>query len=657
MSPDEIKKAIAELPQDDPAKCEGLIRMLHNQVSSLEDANEKEKLLNDLRAVGCLGLQEDLKRMMERKGLRLEGLDLVVKYLTNVPELAQYLYVNSKEGIEKTGLEIVNRRLGPDLEVLGGLSHVGIDVTKEWVKKLCKRASSLQALPRLRLRELEDCCQGADEGEMDQVHRLVETAESRSKQLSSIPQDEDLVEKSKATKAVDEEKLNKAKELMNEAKAMASNQSEEAKKTVSEKLMVILNALELPPHWMNEENKVKPEQLFQQLDQIIKECSNVVESGETYRNEVEVIAKASGGRALHGIYHSEFEAPKPAGRPLILLPTDVTLTNPSSAQETNLMKFSAKGVATKYVRTVESSSTNIGFGVAGFYGLLEGEVEGAYGSEQQKRTDHSVQTSTTSASVLQYIQTAKKSFQLEQDKIKLCLTARKMARSIVQDKRHESESQKSARGFLERYGSHFPAGVQTLGGVFFSIADAESKTKTKTSTLTEAAVTHLKAQIAVGFLSGAFGIGGSATGEYTSAEGRSEGSHGESNTESFTYSVKSMGPAATNPATFLKLLSYNSTWALIDRGSVKGYIPVWELLRDIGSEYEAAANVLENTWTFDESQRRQNWEALIKEEEEQNTIKEEQKKKDEEMRKAKEELERTKKEHLGRVRETKSILP
>ena len=621
MSPDEIRKAIAELPQDDPAKCEGLIRMLHNQILSLEDANKKEKLLNCLREVGCLGLQEDLKKMMERKGLRYEGFDLVVKFLTNATELAQYLHVCSKQEIEKTGLEIVNRRLGPDLEVLGGLSNAGIDVTKEWSRKLCKKASSFQALLRLRLLELEDCCQGADEGEMDQVHRLVETAESHSKQLSNIPQDENLVEKSKATKAVDEENLKKAKELMNEAKAMASNQSEEAKKTVTEKLMVILNVLQLPPHWMNEENKVKPEQLFQQLDQIIQECSNVVESVETYKNELEVIAKVSGGKALCGIYHSEFQAHQPAGRPLIRLPTHVTFINPSSSQETNLMKFSAKGVATKYVRTVESSSTNIGCGVAGFCDLLVGEVEGAYGSEQQKQTDHSVQTSTTSASVVQYIQMAKKSFQLERDKIQLCLTARKMARSIVQDKRYETENQKSARLFLERYGSHFPAGVQTLGGVFFSIADVESKTKTETSALTEAAVTHLKTQNAFGLFSGALGIGGSATGEYTSAGGRGEGSHSESNTESFTYSVKSMGPAATNPATFLKLLSYNSTWALIDRGSVKGYIPVWELLRDLGSEYEAAANVLEETWNFDE-----------------------------EMRKAKEELMRIKKEHFARVR-------
>ena len=521
MSPDEIRTAIGDLPQDDPAKCEGLIRMLYNQISSLKDDNEKEKLLNELKAAACLGLQEDLKKMMERKGLRLESLDLVMKYLTNVPELAQYLYVNTKDEIEKAGFEIVNRRLGPDLEVFGGLSAAGVDVTKEWVKKLCKRAPSLQALPRLRLRELEDCCQGADEGEMDQVHQLVETAESPSKQLSGVPQDEKLVKQSKETKAVDEEKLNKAKELMNEAKAMAINQSKEAKKTVSEKLTAIMNALQLPPHWFKQGNEVKPEQLFQQLDQIIEQCSNVVESGETYQNEVEVITKASAGRVLCGIYHSEYEAPKPAGRPLLLVPTDVTLTNPNSPQEMNFMKFSAKGAATDYVRTVESSSTNIGFGVAGFYGLLVGEVQGAYGSERQKQADHSVQTSTTSASVLQYIRTAKKSFQLEQDKMKLCLTARKMARSIVQDKKANTEREKSVRLFLERYGSHFPAGVQTLGGVFFSLADAESESETETFKLTEAAVKHLKSQIALGFLSGAFAIGGSAIGEFTSAEGRS----------------------------------------------------------------------------------------------------------------------------------------
>ncbi|KAJ7375556.1 hypothetical protein OS493_040430 [Desmophyllum pertusum] len=499
MSSDEIRRAITDLPQGDPAKCEGLIRNINDQISALQDAKEKEKLYNELKAVGCLGLHEDLKKMMERKGLRMEGLDLVVKYLTNVPELAQYLYVSSKEVVEDAGLEIVRRRLGPDLEVLGGLGAAGIDVTKEWAKKLCEKAPSLQALPRLRLRVLEDCCQGADDGEMAEVHCLVEFAESHRKQLSAIPQDEKLVKQNEATKGVDEEKLKKAKELMNEANAMAKDQSEAAKKTVNEKIAVIMSKLELPSDWFKAD-KAQPEQLFQQLDQIIQQCSNVVETGETYKSEVEVITKASAGRALCGIYHSEYEAPKPAGRPLLQVPTNVKLTNPNSAQEINYMKFSAKGAATNYVRTVESSSTNIGFGVTGFYGLFVGEVKGAHGSERQSQADHSIKTSTTNASVLQYIRTAKKTFQLDRDKIRLSLTARKMARSIVQDKKASAvEQEKSARLFLERYGSHFPAGVQTLGGVFFSIADAESKSTTEASKLTEAAVGHLKAQMSVGF--------------------------------------------------------------------------------------------------------------------------------------------------------------
>ena len=70
------------------------------------------------------------------------------------------------------------------------------------------------------------------------------------------------------------------------------------------------------------------------------------------------------------------------------------------------------------------------------------------------------------------------------------------------------------------------------------------------------------------------------------------------------YSVRSIGPTTTNPHTFRKLLSDNSTWALIDRGPVEGYIPVWELLKDLGSEYETAADILEKIWQCDERKKK-----------------------------------------------------
>ena len=130
MTSDEIRKTIIEMPEDKPNESERRIRELRNQILVLQTDSEKETFLNELKAVANFGLQKKLKEVMEQKGLHLESLDLVVKYLTSVPELAKYLYTNSSkpEVLEENVLVIISTRLGPDLEVLGGLSAAGIDV-------------------------------------------------------------------------------------------------------------------------------------------------------------------------------------------------------------------------------------------------------------------------------------------------------------------------------------------------------------------------------------------------------------------------------------------------------------------------------------------------------------------------------------------------
>ena len=404
-------------------------------------------------------------------------------------------------------------KMSPDDEVINGLGAKAIDVTKEWVKNLCKRVSSLQELTRLRLQELEDCCRGADEREMKKVYQLVEEAESTKNLLAAIPNDDKLIQQTMETKAADLKTLKNARELLNEAKAIAKDQSESSKKTLNETLALIMSTLELPIDWLRED-EVKPAVLFQYLDKIIKQCSDVLESADAYKSEVEIVSRASAGRALCGIYYSKYESPKPAGIPLLLVPMTVTLNSPNSAQEVNYMKFSAKGIATDYVRTVESTSTNIGFGVAGFEDLLVGEVQNENSHEDNSLVSQSAKTTSTSASALQYIRIAKKVFQIEPHQLRLSLTAEKKAKSIVQDRNPRAlECEKSARIFMERYGSHFPAGLHTLGGVFFNIADAESKSTTDIFKLTEAAVA---------FLGGALRIGVSGTEEYTNSGENSE---------------------------------------------------------------------------------------------------------------------------------------
>ena len=141
--------------------------------------------------------------------------------------------------------------------------------------------------------------------------------------------------------------------------------------------------------------------------------------------------------------------------------------------------------------------------------------------------------------------------------------------------------------------------------MFFSIADAESGGVQKTTTLTKAATEKLQTQMSFGFLGGAFGIGGSVKAEHQESTGETQGEQEDQKKTSYTYTVHAMGPAATNPVVFQKLLSYNSTWALIDRGPHEAYIPIWELLRNLGGSYEDAAQVLEATWDEEEEKKKE----------------------------------------------------
>ena len=625
---------IAGLPHDNPTECEGLIRRLNDQISALEDAEEKEKLLTELKTVASLGLHEDLKQMMKAKGLQLEGLSLVRECLTDVPDLAKFLYLNLKKPktLADDGLEIIRKRLGPDLEVLGGLRAAGIDVSKEWVKKLCGRAPSLQELPRLQWDALDDCCHEAEKGEKDVVFRLIGIAQYR--QQSTIQEDENLLQANIETKAADKKNLKKAKKLLNEAKEMATDQSEESKKIIEDNLSVIMNILELPSSWYKLEDMELDQQLFHNLDQIIEQCVNDVEAAQCHKSELEIITKASAGRALCGIYHSEYEPPQAAGLRLLQVPTGVT-SNPITAQENGFKRFSGDGLATKYVKKLTSSSSEIGSGVSGFYGLLAGDLEGGY--EQRGQADNLVQISSHSASALHFIRTSKRTFQLEEDKIKSTLSYKALdrARSIVKDKTASAEEhENAARDFLKRYGSHYPAGVQTLGGVFFSITDVQSNKITKTNTLAEKAVKYLQSQMSAKCLERPLGIGVSLKGGHISSKEKVDERLIESNMFCFTYNEQSMGPQA-NSATFHKLLSYSSNWALIDRGSFDDYIPVWELIRDLGGDFEDAARVLEETWHKDEAKRREKSEARLKE-----------RKRVEQMKNARDELQRIKEKHL-----------
>lgn len=66
-------------------ECQGKIRQLNDQISSMGDPMEKDNLFKELKAVAHQGLTDDLTQILEESELlQEEALNLVLNHLTNV---------------------------------------------------------------------------------------------------------------------------------------------------------------------------------------------------------------------------------------------------------------------------------------------------------------------------------------------------------------------------------------------------------------------------------------------------------------------------------------------------------------------------------------------------------------------------------------------
>ena len=623
-----ITQEIAEVENHTFIDRQDYIRMLNYEILTMKDSKDKSLLFEKLQAVAHLGLKEDLTQMMSPRELPLEALNLVQSNITDVTELATYLNQTAPEVIERAGLTNVKRRLGPDIEVLCALLAKKVDISKEWVRNLLKKAPTFHKLTRLRFNELKDCCQGAERREIDDVYEIIlQYINGHGERRPAVLADETVVEENRIKKLADKQDLTKAQTLLEDATKLAGkNQSE-----LSRKIAEIAQILNFPDEWLSQQET--GEQLLERLSQMIRDCSIALEAAEEYENEVEVITKASGGRALCGIYHAGYGTSQQAECQLLKVPTTVNFDSPDRRNDFRCISFCKKGLATNYVEKLTKLSCRTNLCASGNNGMISGNVDA--GLQRTRGTVDRDETVNTTASTLYFIRHNKKSFRFERGDLRLSSACTEDALRIVQNAEDISSDlqEENARGFLRRYGSHFPLGNQTLGGIFFTIADVETQSKTDETTLQTFAKNHLETQMSIHFLSKiGIGAGGNFSHIATDRVQYTE----EEITATFSYRKVSMGPPA-NPATFHKLLSYNSNWALIDRGDLEtASIPVWELVKDLGGVFEDVAIVLKETWTKDEQERKTHWDERKKRRQE-----------EEDMERAKEELEVVKEIHLN----------
>ncbi|KXJ19002.1 Interferon-induced very large GTPase 1 [Exaiptasia diaphana] len=571
--PELIKTEIDQLPKD-PSEAEGIIREVDEMIKSLpEDTKEKKKLEYSLKKAALLGLSKDLQKVMSSNGLALEGLTLVREYLTTKLDLARFL-VNTTDDKVPEAMKMIKRKLGPKLEVLGELANRGYDQSDVRVQKLVELAPSLHELGKVvkstkKLRELK-----FDVEERKEIHNL---AKADSSVDGGNPA-------SKRKKEERKEKLEKAKELMNQAKKLASENLEKNRKELDEKIKEIKKLVELPSEW-NSIDKDLPEQMLEKLKTKIQELDEFKESIPSYDSVEEIVANASGGLALKGIYFSKWEKPQTSNVPILKPPQKVESWNTQSPYETGFRQFSEGHSAEMFSKEVESSGFTHADVVCGFCLTFAAAASGTYGTQTSDESEMSVKTTTTSVSATNFCRSAMKSFAVPRSCLHPTEQACNMALSITERADDKKIMKEEIRRFFKIYGSHVPYGVHQLGGLFFTMSTATSEKEVDTTKLMHLNATKLTTQVSAGFFGGAWGVGGSDMHEYSSSKASSEGSQIENESVHYAFSVKSIGPHADNPASFKKALSTNNaTWAILDRGDTAINVPVWELLREEGQK-------------------------------------------------------------------------
>lgn len=629
-----IRQRIAEVERNNANKrnetaiqCQRIL-MLNNEIRDMGYPEILKDLFQELEAVAYLGLTEDLKQMLPTRRSKQVALNLLLNGLTDVVAIVKYLNRNSHQPqvLEEAGLTNLTTLLGKELEVLCKLQAKGIEVSKAWARNLGKKAPDLEQLVRLDNNTLKSLCQGAEVTERSNVYEIIfEYTIQKNSRLASPYLPKTSVRNDDSQKEADIANLKKAKQLCSEAKTLSQPE-------VWGKIVEIVEILDLPKEWLKEKES-EGQLLLETLGVIIDECTKAVESdsAKTYERDVEVMTKASAGRALCAVYYSKYETPKPAFSKLLQEPTAVKFANPVGSSQNVICKaFSKAGLALKCAEEMSGWSFGVGAKVSGLNGMLTA-TDGVALTEESQSVNFD-KTLVNNASALYYIRTDKQTFQFKQDDIRLSSDCVKEALRLVQD----PDDSAGAREFLESYGSHFPTGVQTLGGIFFTTADVKSESHTTLVILKKEAKRRLESQMSIRFLSETVGtIDGNLSGATNASIMHREQINNVDMT--FSYLTNSIGPPA-NYATFHKLLSYNSHWALIDRGELEtAKKPVWLLIKDLGGVFKDVAKVLEDTWKSDELKRKNDWDKIQQE----NNRKKEQEK-------AKEELQGIKDEHLNR---------
>ena len=342
------------------------------------------------------------------------------------------------------------------------------------------------------------------------------------------------------------------------------------------------------------ESWISMELPFNEFLQMVKTCYEM--SGQQVLpraplSDKDLLQSASGGRALQGILLTKHLQDQLEHRDRLLkVPEVVSLARLSQDEELSL-KFSSAQSEDNYKKAMDV----LGLSIAGSAGIpVYGYATISLGASEmiQRPCVKERYSSNVKYSIMKLA-----SFSFEETDLTLCNEAKADLKEIsimLRSLGHSSTVYEACERFFRKYGSHVNSGPLVFGGSYCWICSSKNFSQEEEKILEEVHFSAISVTTGAPFA----GVDASAEGNFDKIKTSYEGVCSKSALASTQLFVeKNSGPPEAAEVIQWKsgLVTNNSTWSLIDRGSK--FIAVWDIIRqNHEQELGLVREILKEAW-------------------------------------------------------------
>ena len=404
-----------------------------------------------------------------------------------------------------------------------------------------------------------------------------------SEEISFEDQRKKRKEKLAKQQAESAEMLKSMKDLQVEGKDRQDKVVKELEKGVYERLQVPEDM------WLHKDTTLN--ETLKKMESIHGNISSTLKKRDM--SEFSMIKSASSGLALRGILipMDLFDFPAVSRQHILKVPEVTQLDHPSLSPQVMENTFSSKKKEDKFSKAIDNFVFSASASVKAGYGSVSAEVASSYSNRSDKETTEEHHKEETYSSTLTYSIMPLASFSFRDDQLRLSDDALSHLQRMEKVLSSIQSVQDECEAFFDKFGSHACRGPLHFGGIYkyqsYSSGFQESD-RNKVQALQSDAVSA-----SLGMSYGGV-AGGSTSTNISNMKGNICKTFSEAlRSQTFLEVTITGGPPEVTGLPDWKngLVASNSTWYLIDRGSVQ--VPVWDIIQmNHENDFQNSSNLL-----------------------------------------------------------------